>query len=147
MLSHQYAEFLASKAPRASSVGFEPAPMPDHLLDFAAFATAQCVRRGRAALFLDTGLTKTRCQLEFCRQTADASNGYALILTPLAVTRQIEAEGVLCGYDCRVVRDQTEIRPGINICNYDRLDKLDTSTFASVSLDESDCLKKFGVRA
>jgi hypothetical protein len=138
-----YEAFLAGKAPRAASVGIEPSPMPDCLLDFAAYVTAFCIRKGRAALFLDTGLTKTRCQLEFSKQAAAATNGYALILTPLAVTRQFESEGIACGYEVRVVRDASEVRPGINICNYDRLDKLDCSVFGSVSLDESSVLKSF----
>lgn len=138
-----YDAFLAGKAPRAASVGIEPSPMPDCLLDFAAFATSVCLRRGRAALFFDTGLTKTRCQLEFSKQSAAATNGCALILTPLAVARQFEREGLACGYDVRVVRDASEIQPGINICNYDRLDKLDCSAFGSVSLDESSVLKNF----
>jgi hypothetical protein len=139
----EYLTFLAGKAPRAIAYGVEPSPMPECLLDFAAYATAFCIRQGRAALFLDTGLTKTRCQLEFCKQGAAATNGTALILTPLAVARQIEKEGRECGYDCRVVRDQSEVQTGINICNYDRLDKLDTSAFGAVSLDESSVLKSF----
>ncbi|MBK8129403.1 MAG: DEAD/DEAH box helicase family protein [bacterium] len=53
-------------------------------------------------LFLDTGLGKTVCQLEWARQCAEHSNGRALILTPLAVTRQIEREGLRFGYQIRV---------------------------------------------
>lgn len=138
-----YLAFLAGKAPQAMANGTEPTAMPDCLLDFAAFATQVCIRRGRAALFFDTGLTKTRCQLEFSKQAAGATNGYALILTPLAVARQFEREGLACGYDARVVRDVSEVRHGINICNYDRMDKLDCSIFGSVSLDESSVLKNF----
>lgn len=142
-MDDDYAAFLASKAPRAAAVGIEPEPMPEHLFDFAGHATAFCLRQGRAALFLDTGLTKTRCQLEFSRQAIAASNGYGLVLTPLAVARQFEAEGISLGYDCRVVREQSDVRPGINICNYDRLDKLEASAFGCVSLDESSILKNF----
>ena len=134
-----YIEFLASKAPRAMAAGREPDPMPAHLFDFQAAATSFCIRQGRAALFLDTGLGKTLCELEFARQMADTS----LILTPLAVARQIEREGHRFGYDCRVVRDQSEVGPGINICNYDRLEKLDPSAFGAVVLDESSILKSF----
>lgn len=142
-VSPEYETFLAAQAPRASAVGIEPGPMPDCLLDFAAHATRFCLRQGRAALFLDTGLTKTRCQLEFVKQAIAASNGLGLILTPLAVARQFETEGKSLGYDCRVVRDQSDVRPGINICNYDRLDKLDAGSFGCVSLDESSVLKNF----
>ena len=139
----EYEAFLAGKAPKAKAVGIEPGPMPGHLFDFASHATRFCLRQGRAALFLDTGLTKTRCQLEFAKQAMEASNGYALILTPLAVARQFEKEGLSLGYDCRVVREAEDVRPGINVCNYDRLDNLDPGAFGCVCLDESSILKNF----
>jgi hypothetical protein len=138
-----YAAFLASKAPRPVASGVEPSTMPAHLFDYQVAATDFCIRQGRAALFLDTGLGKTVCELEFAAQGAAATNGWALILTPLAVARQIETEGRRFGYDCRVIRDMSEAGPGINICNYDRLDKLDCSAFGCVVLDESSILKSF----
>jgi len=142
-MTPNYLAFLAGKAPKPVATGVEPSPMPAHLFDYQAAATAFCIRQGRGALFLDTGLGKTVCELEFARQGAGASNGCALILTPLAVARQIEAEGRRFGYDCRVVRDLSEVGPGINICNYDRLDKLDCALFGAVVLDESSILKNF----
>lgn len=142
-MTPEYIQFLASKAPKAIQAGVEPSFIPAHLFDYQKAATAFCIRQGRAALFLDTGLGKTVCELEFARQTAAASNGWSLILTPLAVARQIEAEGRRFGYECRVIRGQSEAGPGINICNYDRLDKLDSSAFGSVVLDESSILKSF----
>jgi hypothetical protein len=139
-----YAQFLAAKAPRAQASGFEPSPLPDHLFDFQQACVDFAIRQGRTGLYLDTGLGKTRCQLEWAKQSAEASNGYALILTPLAVAKQIEREGQSLGYDCRVIRDQSQARDGVNICNYDRLDKLEPDAFGAVSLDESSILKSFG---
>jgi hypothetical protein len=139
----KYRRFLARKAPLAKAIGIEPGepigplfPFQRHCVDFA-------LRQGRAALFLSTGLGKTICELEFARQAAEATNGRALILTPLAVAWQIAAEGQRFGYDARVIRDQSEARAGINICNYDRLDKLDARGFGAVVLDESSILKGF----
>lgn len=114
-----------------------------HLFDFQRHCVEFALRLGRCGLFLDTGLGKTLCQLEFCRHAAEETNGKALILTPLAVARQICNEGVKFGYDCRVIREQSEAREGINICNYDRLEKIDADSFGSVSLDESSILKSF----
>jgi hypothetical protein len=139
----EYQEFLARKAPRAKSSGFEPQSLPDHLFDFQKECVAFCLRQGRAGLYLDTGLGKTRCQLEWAAQSAEASNGKALLLTPLAVAKQIEREAKALGYEARVIREQSEARDGINICNYDRLDKLDVHEFGAVSLDESSILKNF----
>ena len=143
MLHPEYAAFLAGKAPRPRAVGIEPGPMPSHLFDYQAECVRFALRQGRAAMFLDTGLGKTRIQLEWCRQAAEASNGRALLLTPLAVARQIEREGLSLGYDVRVIRHQDEARDGINVCNYDRLAALDTVQFGAISLDESSILKNF----
>lgn len=139
-----YQRFLASKAPRAMASGFDPSPLPDHLFDFQQACVTFAIRQGRTGLYLDTGLGKTRCQLEWAAQCAEHSNGKALILTPLAVARQIEREAKALGYEARVVRDQSEARDGINICNYDRIDKLDADAFGAVSLDEASILKSFG---
>jgi superfamily II DNA or RNA helicase len=138
-----YQSFLASKTPRAISTGIEPASLPGHLFDFQQACVDFCIRQGRAGLYLDTGLGKTRCQLEWAAQTAEKSNGKAILLTPLAVAKQIEREAVALGYEARVIRDQSQARDGINICNYDRLDKIDADAFGAVSLDEASVLKSF----
>ncbi len=140
-MTPEYAAFLASKAPKPVAVGIEPGDMPAHLFDYQAECVRFALRQGRAAMFLDTGLGKTRIQLEWCKQAAAATNGAALLLTPLAVARQIEREGQSLGYDVRVIREQSDAGPGINVCNYDRLDKLDHAAFGAVSLDESSILK------
>jgi SNF2 family DNA or RNA helicase len=143
-MNPEYSRFLAAKAPRAHASGFEPSPLPDHLANFQQACVAFAIRQGRTGLYLDTGLGKTRCQLEWAKQCAEQSNGMALILTPLAVARQIEREALHLGYDARVIRDQAQAKPGINICNYDRLEKLDPDAFGVVSLDEAGILKSFG---
>ena len=137
----QYKDFLLNKAPRHQAQGVVPEEMPDHLFDYQAECTRFALRLGRSAMFLDTGLGKSRIQYEWCKQAAAASNGVALILTPLAVARQMEREASSLGYDVRVVRDADGVQPGINICNYDRLGLLDASAFGAVSLDESSILK------
>lgn len=138
-----YQTFLAAKAPRAQSAGIEPKALPSHLKDFQQAVVDFSIRQGRCGMYLDTGLGKTRCQLEWAMQAADATNGRALILTPLAVARQFEGEAHRLGYDARVIREQADARGGINICNYDRLDKLDPDAFGVVSLDEASVLKSF----
>lgn len=138
-----YNEFLARKAPRAQTVGIEPGPMPGHVFDFQAHCIEFELRQGRAGCFRDTGLGKTIDELEFSRQAERATNKPSLIFTPLAVTKQIEREGHRFSYDCRVIRDQSQVRSGINIINYDRLDKIDPSAFGSVVLDEGSILKSF----
>ena len=142
-MQDDYAAFLASKAPRVEPSGITPKTMNAAMFDYQASVTEFCLRQGRAGLFLDTGLGKSLVELEFSAHAAEATNGKTLLLTPLAVARQFEREASKFGYDARVIRDQSDARPGINICNYDRLDKIDADYFGAVVLDESSILKSF----
>lgn len=142
-MSDPYLDFLATKAPRERHVGIEPEAMPDCLLPHAAYSADKLLRFGSGGLFLDTGLTKTRIQHEWSRQAAGAVNGVGVLYTPLGVARQIEREGLANGYNCRIVQDQSQVREGLNICNYERMHLLDPAAFGSVSLDESDILANF----
>lgn len=139
----RYLDFLASKALAAKQCGIEASTLPKAMKPHQRDATTFALHVGRSGMFLDTGLGKTFCELEFAKQSAKATNGHALILTPLAVAKQIEREAKRFGYDAFVVRDQSSVKPGISICNYDRLDKLDCDAFGSVVLDESAILKSF----
>jgi hypothetical protein len=138
-----YADFLRSKIVQAPARGFEPQPMPGHMFDFQAACVEHAIRCGSAGTFLDTGLGKTACELEYVRQCSERTNGVGLILTPLAVAWQIEREARRFGYTARVIRDADDVGEGINICNYDRLDRLDLTAFGAVALDESGIIKNF----
>ena len=142
-----YQTFLHSKTPRAITRGLRSTPdLSSHLFPFQRHCVEFLLRVGAGGLFLDTGLGKTLVQLEYCEHARQAENGMALILTPLAVAKQIEREGKKFGYDARVIRDQSEAREGINICNYDRLHLIQPEAFGVVSLDEASILKSFGGR-
>lgn len=144
MIQEQYREFLDSKMVAASMRGMDSVPvLAAHLHPFQRHCVEFGLQAGSFGLFLDTGLGKTACELEWSKHAAAASNGYALILTPLAVARQIEKEGKRWGYDIRVIRDKSEAQPGINVCNYDRLELLDPVAFGAVVLDESSIIKNF----
>jgi len=144
-LNGAYGDFLASKAIRATERGLSDVPkMADHLFPFQRSCVDFSLRAGSAGNFLSTGLGKTACELEWSAHAAEASNGKALILAPLSVGWQIEKEAERWGYNARVIREQDEAKNGINICNYDRLDRLDPAAFGAVALDESSILKSFG---
>lgn len=139
-----YESFIASKAVTVPLRGLADVPaLAPHLFPFQRDTVAFGLRAGSFGCFLDTGLGKTAVELEWCQHAAAASNGRALILTPLAVARQIEAEGKRWGYDVRVIRSMDEASEGINVCNYDRLHLLDPQSFGAVALDEASVLKNF----
>lgn len=137
-----YQSFLASKACAAPAIGIERVPeLAGHLFGFQRSCTEFALRVGRAGVFLDTGLGKTEIQLEWCHRAMEAVGGRALILTPLAVAGQTVRRAHRWGYDARVIRDQTDVGPGINVVNYDRIDKIDPAAFDVVALDEASILK------
>ncbi len=139
-----YLTFLERKAVKAPHRGLRDVPaLAPHLFPFQSLCVDFALRAGASGLFLDTGLGKTECQLEWCHQAIEATGDMALILTPLAVAGQTKRRADRWGYEARVIREQAEAGPGINICNYDRLDKLDTDAFGIVSLDEASILKSF----
>lgn len=143
-MTDRYMQFLAGKALRVPARGLKNTPaLRGHLYPFQAHCVAHNLRTGSGGLFLDTGLGKTECQLEWCQHALEATNGRALILTPLAVAQQTRRRAERWGYEARVIRDQSEAGPGINICNYDRLERLAPEEFGAVSLDEASILKSF----
>lgn len=140
----EYRSFLESKSATvipsgiSGNIDINPALFP-YQRDCVDFL----LRAGRGGLFLDTGLGKTLCELEWCAHAQEKTNGKSLILTPLAVARQIHKEAERFGYESRVIRDAGDVGPGINVCNYERMDKIDVSAFGAVALDESSILKSF----
>lgn len=141
-----YAEFLTRKAQAGAKTGFRPVWMSDALFEFQALLTAWAIEQGRAAIFADCGLGKTLVQLVWAENVVRHTNKKVLILTPLAVGAQTVAEAAKFGIEAhRVTR--TDVRPGINVINYERLNHLDWQDFAGVVCDESSILKSMdGVR-
>lgn len=140
----QYEEFIASKHIVTERAGYEPPhPINPALFDWQQTIVRWACRVGRAAIFADCGLGKTCMQLEWCRQVV--GDGEALILTPLAVAEQTLAEASKFAIDCpvRIVSDDSEVGPGINIANYERLHKFTPTRFRAAVLDESSILKSY----
>lgn len=139
-----YSAFVSNKLLAVPPAGFDykgelmPRLFP-HQRDLVLWA----LRRGRAAIFADTGLGKTRMQVAWADVVRRETGGDVLILAPLAVAQQTVAEAAVCGVTITHARDAGEVRPGINITNYDRLHKFDTGRFAAVVLDESSVIKHY----
>lgn len=138
-----YLDFLQSKQISVQRKGFEPMQTNSALFDWQAKCTEFAVRRGMAALFEDCGLGKTVQQLEWARQVHGHTGKPVLILAPLAVSAQTRREGEKFGIDVHIARGKEDVINGINITNYEILQKFDCGVFSGVVLDESSILKSY----
>lgn len=137
-----YAAYVAQKLTRVPPTGIsEGFSVPGSLFPHQSALTAWAIRRGRAAIFADTGLGKSRMQLAWADAVRRHTKRPVLILAPLAVAAQTVAEGVDIGIAVNPVRDGADVVDGINITNYDRMHRFDPERFGAVVLDESSCIK------
>lgn len=65
---NDYAEFLATKSLAPTASGFECEAIGDVLYPFQRDLVQWALRVGRGAIFADTGLGKSRMQLEWARR-------------------------------------------------------------------------------
>lgn len=138
-----YLEFLKSKTARSNKYGIDidKCLISEALFPFQRDIVYWALRKGRCALFLDTGLGKTHCQTEWARLIAKRS----LIVAPLSVARQtVRISKQVTGADVFYVRNQSQCKDGINITNYEMIENFDPAQFGAVVLDESSILKNLG---
>lgn len=138
-----YSAFLASKRLTVQPTGIKTiGGINENLFPFQRDVVTWALKRGRAALFEDCGLGKTFQELEWSRNVI-ASGGVekSLTVAPLAVSRQIVSEAEKFGYSVTLCESDGDVRPGINITNYEKLQKFDCGRFGGVVLDESSILK------
>lgn len=135
-----YQKFIESKKIKPVISGFDvdADSLNPNLFDFQRAIVKWALKRGRAAIFCDTGLGKTIQQLSWADEVAKHTNGDVLIFAPLCVAQQTIREGEKFGIPgINYCRDHDGIKPGINITNYEMMDRFDLSQFAGVVLDES----------
>jgi hypothetical protein len=139
----EYEKFLESKKIRFESCGFEvdKNSLNSNLFNFQRDIVHWSLKKGKCAVFAGTGLGKTLIELSWANQVNKHTNGDVLILAPLAVSEQTVREGEKFGIEVNLCRSQTDVKPGINITNYEMLHKFDVSKFIGVVLDESSILK------
>lgn len=138
-----YVEFLQKKTRAVEHTGFAPSGDFGKLFPWQRDVTSWACKNGRAALFEDCGLGKTPQQLTWAREVHQATESPVIILAPIAVSQQTVREGKKFGIDVNLAEMDADIVNGVNITNYEKLDKFDTSRFAGVVLDESSILKAY----
>lgn len=144
-MTQTYESFIAKKRETTPPTGFtvDRDALHESLFEFQRDIVRWALRRGRAAVFAMTGLGKTRMQVEWAEQIHRKTGGNVLLLAPLAVAQQTVREGAKMGYTLHLCRGHADVKPGVNVTNYEMLDHFDVSTFGGVVLDESSILKSF----
>jgi hypothetical protein len=137
-----YESHIARKLSSVPATGIASGfSMPASLFPHQSALTAWALRRGRSAIFADTGLGKSRMQLAWADAVRKHTKRPVLILAPLAVAAQTAQEAQEIGVEVSHCRDGSEPHSGIVITNYDRLHRFDPEQFGAVVLDESSCIK------
>lgn len=141
----KYKEFLKTKVRVTQPTGFEIPndELNQHLMDFQKDIVTWAVKKGKACIFADCGLGKTLMQLNWAEAVNKKTGKPILILAPLAVSEQTRKEGEKFGIEVEIVKEASEVINGINVTNYEKLDKFDPEIFSGIVLDESSILKSY----
>lgn len=139
----KYDEFLKKKELKPVISGFDvdESELPEILFDFQKVIVKWACKRGRAAIFADTGLGKTAMQVSWADQVNKKTGGDVIIFAPLCVALQTVKEGEKLGIKINYCRNQNDVKPGINITNYEMMESFDLSFFCGVVMDESSIIK------
>ena len=142
-MTMNYQEFLKSKKHISINYGFKPIYYNEYLFDFQKYIVEYAVKKGRCAIFLDTGLGKTLIELTIATNFIIHTNKPVLIITPLAVANQFILESSKFGIpDVEHTKDGKYTKK-IILINYERLHYVNSNDFDCVILDESSILKNF----
>ena len=138
-----YTEFIESKKHSSENYGIEPKFIPDAMFDFQKHITEYAIKKGRCAVFLDTGLGKTVIELTIAKNYVEHTNKPVLIICPLAVAFQFIKEAEKFGIGNISYSKDGKYKTKIVVCNYERLEHFNSHDFDCVILDESSILKNF----
>jgi len=139
--SLNYQEFLTEKTIAPIISGHDDDNLNINLFDFQRVIVKWALRRGRAAIFADTGLGKTLMQTSWADSVVRHTGGMVMIVAPLCVAHQTVEEADKFGIKVNYCRTSDGLQDGINITNYEMLDHFDMDDFAGIVLDESSIIK------
>lgn len=136
-----YLDFIRDKRLVSHGAGIQVDVSDVHplLKPFQRDITVLAARKGRFAVFADTGLGKTYISLEWARLI----NRPTLFVAPLSVARQTARMAPSIDLEVRYVRNQAQVDDEhlLYITNYEMIEHFDASQFGAVVLDESSILK------
>jgi DNA modification methylase len=135
----KYEDFLMDKIKTVTASGFAVKKLNENLFEFQKHIVKEALKKGKYAIFADTGLGKTIMQLAWADAVLKHTKKPVLILAPLAVSGQTIKEGKKFEIEIEKYNGGN----GIQISNYEQLDNIDVSIFSGIVLDESSILKNF----
>lgn len=139
-----YQEFLERKKRIDADTGLTSIPeLSSVLFPFQRDIVTWALKRGRAAIFAQTGLGKSLMELSWANAIHEATGCNVLVLAPLAVAAQMVREGAKFGINSKQCANQSEVERGITVTNYQKLQHFDKDKFIGIVLDESSILKAF----
>ena len=133
-------QLLVSKAHSYEDAGFVPSFIPDQAMPFQRVLIEWAVKKGRAAIFADCGMGKSLMGLTWAENVVRKTNRPVLVLTPLAVGKQMVGEASKFGIEATRSTDG-KVMEKIVVTNYERLHHFNPNDFAGVICDESSILK------
>ncbi len=139
----EYQDFIKLKTHSSQNYGIECKYLPDKMFEFQKYVSEYAIKKGRCAVFLDTGLGKTIIELTVAKNYIQHTNKPVLVITPLAVAFQFLKEAEKFGIDDISYSKDGKYNTKIVVCNYERLEKFNCNDFECVILDESSILKNF----
>lgn len=143
--TYTYDEFLQKKEVLIGDSGFEVEDdeLSPYLFDYQKDIIKWALRKGKAALFEDTGLGKTIQQLQWATLVNQFTEKPVMIFAPLAVSKQTVIEGERFNLPVNLCESHEDVINGVNITNYEKIHKFNTDLFSGVVLDESSILKSY----
>lgn len=127
----------------SSGFDIEKSELNPKMFEFEKDIVRWALKKGRACVFAGCGLGKTFIQLSWADQVHLHTGGRVLIVAPLTVADQTKREAEKFGYDAKICESQKDCVDGINITNYEKLEKFVAKEFVGVVLDESSILKSY----
>ena len=142
-----YQEFLDRKDFTNLQSGFDADDsfLPESLFEFQRAIVKWALKKGRAAIFADTGLGKTAMQLAWANAVHQHTGNRVLIVAPLCVAQQTVSEAEKFGIGGVKYLRAHEKDTGIKVTNYEMIEHfregIEAGFYDGVILDESSILK------
>lgn len=136
-----YEDFIADKELIFDAQGLDLNLQHDRFLDYQEAIGNWAIKKGKAAVFADCGLGKSFMALAILDALSKHLKRPALLITPLQILGQfINEEAPKWGYEVNNLRDNEPVT-GINIINYEMIERISPDDYCAIFLDESSILK------